>query len=63
MKKKNPDTLEKWTKKVKCAPFYYVRRKAANGEIIFTARYKTRGGRSKAIKRILAKELLYVHAA
>jgi len=63
MKKKTPDTLEKWTKKVKGAPFYYVRRKAANGEIIFTARYKTRGGRSKAIKRLLNKEPFYVKAA
>ncbi len=61
--KTRPDHIEKWTKKIKGTPFYYVRRKAANGDIIFTMRYKSRGGRSKAIKKILAKETLLVRAA
>ncbi len=61
--KTRPDHIEKWTKKIKGNSFYYFRRKSSNGEIIFSARYKSRGGRSKAIKKILAKETLLVRAA
>lgn len=60
---KKKDIIEKWTKKIRGIAFYYYHRKSSNGEIIFSARYKSRSGRSKAIKRLLSKEDFLIRAA
>lgn len=57
---KRTDVLEKWSARTKKGFVYYFHRKAANGNIESVSKFKTRSGRSRAIKKILSKEKLKV---
>ena len=52
---KKPDILEIWSKKIKEVMYYYLHLMASNGEIIYSSRYKTKWGRTRAIKRAINK--------